>query len=44
MITQTKPAPSTREAWVLLILCVELHLLSQIVLSKLSILWGTALG
>ena len=44
MITQTKTATSTRDAWVMLILSVELYLLSQVVLSKLSILWGTALG
>jgi uncharacterized protein len=44
MIAQIKPAPSTRDAWVLLILSVELYLLSQAVLSKFSILWGTALG
>jgi hypothetical protein len=44
MITQTKTATSTRDAWVMLILSVELYLLSQVVLSKLSILWGTVLG
>ena len=40
----TGPPRSTHDAWVLLILSVELYLLSQVVLPRFSILGGTALG
>ncbi len=38
------PPRSTREAWVLLIVVSGLYLLSQVILTRYSILWGTAAG
>lgn len=40
----TRPPLATHDAWVLLILSVELYLLSLVVLPRLSILGGTALS
>jgi membrane protease YdiL (CAAX protease family) len=40
----TRPPPTTRDAWMVLILSVELYLLSQVVLPKFSIVGGLALG
>jgi membrane protease YdiL (CAAX protease family) len=44
MITTAHPSRSTREAWFLLTVAFGLYSLSQVILTKYSILWGTAAG